>query len=53
VLGQLGRERWQGGAEMPVTDTQALERILARREGAPPAAQPSAPKPPNSPGATP
>jgi chemotaxis protein MotB len=49
VLGQLGRERWQGGAEMPVTDTQALERILARREGTPPAA----PKPPTSPGATP
>jgi chemotaxis protein MotB len=52
VLGQLGRERWQSGAEMPVTDSQALERILARREGKLPAAPASTPKPP-SPGATP
>ena len=45
VLGQLGRERWQGGAEMPVTDSQALERILARREGKRPAAPAPAPLP--------
>ena len=34
VLGTLGRERWQGGGEMPVSETQALERLLARREAA-------------------
>jgi chemotaxis protein MotB len=51
VLGQLGRERWQGGVEMPATDNQALERILSRREGNPPAGAASAPTPP-SPGAT-
>lgn len=36
VLGQLGRERWQAGTEVPVSETQALERLMNRREGAAP-----------------
>ncbi|GAB3667487.1 flagellar motor protein MotB [Ramlibacter alkalitolerans] len=32
VLGQLGRERWQAGAEVPISETQAMERLLERRE---------------------
>jgi len=46
VLGQLGRERWQSGTEIPVSEAQALERLLARREAAAPAAP--APTPPSS-----
>jgi len=34
VLGQLGRERWQSGAETPVSESKALENLMARREGA-------------------
>ncbi|TFZ08358.1 flagellar motor protein MotB [Ramlibacter humi] len=47
VLGQLGRERWQSGTEVPVSEAQALERLLARRESAAPApaATASAPHP--------
>ncbi|NML43421.1 flagellar motor protein MotB [Ramlibacter sp. G-1-2-2] len=48
VLGQLGSERWQSGAEVPISETQALERLLERREGAPApaAAASSSPKQP-------
>jgi chemotaxis protein MotB len=34
VLGLIGRERWQTGAEVPISEAQALERLLARREAA-------------------
>ena len=54
VLGQLGRERWQDGAEVPVSEAQALERILSRREAAaPPATIPAGPADPASPAAAP
>jgi len=47
VLGQIGQERWARGAEAPVSDAEALDRLLARREPAsaapPPAALPIAP----------
>ncbi|MGZ5182620.1 MAG: flagellar motor protein MotB [Ramlibacter sp.] len=43
VLGQLGRERWQSGTEIPVSEAQALERLLARREGAAPSSAPADP----------
>jgi len=43
VLGQLGRERWQSGTEIPVSEAQALERLLARREGAAPSPAPAEP----------
>jgi chemotaxis protein MotB len=46
VLGQLGRERWQSGAEVPISEAQALERLLARREAARPAAPAPAPHTP-------
>jgi chemotaxis protein MotB len=50
VLGELGRERWQQGAEVPVSEAQALERILSRREAANPAPAPvSTPTSPSSP----
>jgi chemotaxis protein MotB len=51
ILGQLGRERWQQGTEVPVSEVQALERMLTRREAATPAPAPSpapAPVPPTS-----
>jgi len=41
VLGQLGRERWLSGAETPISETQALERLLAGREGGSAAAAPA------------
>jgi chemotaxis protein MotB len=41
VLGQLGRERWNQGTEVPVSEAQALERMLTRREAAIPAPAPS------------
>lgn len=34
VLGHIGQERWARGTEMPVSETQALEQILDRREAA-------------------
>jgi chemotaxis protein MotB len=52
VLGQLGRERWQGGNDTPITDAEALDRILSRREGNLPPGPASAATPP-SPGANP
>lgn len=53
VLGQLGRERWQSGAEVPISESQALERMLSRREGAgAPVPAPPPATPPSS-GATP
>jgi chemotaxis protein MotB len=48
VLGQLGAERWGGGSEVPVSEAQALENILKRRE----AAAPPAPAAPQAPAAT-
>jgi len=58
VLGKLGQERWARGAEVPVSETQALEQLLDRRPpGEAPAAAvpvtPAAPNPPVSSGATP
>ncbi len=47
VLGTLGRERWANGSEVPVSEAQALENILTRREAAAPAA-PAAPALPAS-----
>ncbi|MBE7939201.1 MULTISPECIES: flagellar motor protein MotB [Ramlibacter] len=54
VLGQLGSARWASGTEVPVSEAQALEKILSQREGeaAPAAAQPDA-TPSNVPGAKP
>ncbi len=58
VLGKLGQERWARGAEVPVSEAQALEQLLDRRPpGEAPAAAapatPAAPNPPVSSGATP
>jgi len=48
VLGKLGQERWARGAEVPVSETQALEQLLARTApGEPPASAPVAPAAPN------
>ncbi|MGE4244078.1 flagellar motor protein MotB [Ramlibacter sp.] len=43
VLGEIGSERWQPGAEVPVSEAQALENILTRREAASPSKPPLAP----------
>ncbi len=55
VLGELGRERWQSGRETPISEAQALERMLSRREPAAPPAdpEPSPTETPASPGAHP
>ncbi len=45
VLGRVGQERWARGTEVPVTESQALEQLLAR--------QPGAPTPPVSPSTSP
>ncbi len=45
VLGRLGQERWAGGHDAPISEAQALEQLLARKEGAAPAA-PAAPATP-------
>ena len=45
VLGQLGTERWGQGAEVPVSESQALENLMNRRAAAAPAAPASAPQP--------
>lgn len=50
VLGQVGRQRWASGAEMPVSETEALEQLLAQREATAPAAPvPVAPAAPVAP----
>ena len=38
VLGLLGQERWAGGQDAPISEAQALEQMLSRKEGAAPAA---------------
>jgi chemotaxis protein MotB len=49
VLGRIGRERWAGGVELPVSEGQAMERLLAQSAAAPapapaaPAAAPAVP----------
>ncbi len=48
VLGTLGSERWQSGTEVPISESQALERLLTRRTGAA-----SDPQPPSSQTVTP
>lgn len=55
VLGELGGERWRAGSEVPISEAQALERMLSRREAAAPAPAPadSSPATPASPGAHP
>jgi chemotaxis protein MotB len=55
VLGELGSERWRAGSEVPISEAQALERMLSRREAAAPAPAPAASSPatPASPGAHP
>ena len=45
VLGQIGRERWQSNTEVPVSESKALENLMARRE--------AAAAPPTPPGAKP
>ena len=52
VLGQVGLARWQGGSEVPVSETQALERLLSQRQVPPAAAPASSPQQPPTPGAT-
>lgn len=42
VLGRLGQERWARGHDTPISEVQALEQMLARKEAAMPA-------PPNQP----
>ncbi len=57
VLGEIGKERWQRGTEVPVSESQALEQLLSQREASNPAAPapaavpatPSIPVPPVSP----
>jgi len=49
VLGELGRERWASGTEIPVSEAQALEHLLARREAAAPATAPVTPAAPAAP----
>ncbi len=34
VLGQLGQERWSTGGDTPISEAEALERILDRRDAA-------------------
>ena len=34
VLGRVGQERWARGSEVPVSETQALEQLMARQPGA-------------------
>ena len=46
VLGHVGQERWARGTEVPVTETQALEQLLAKQA---PAAAPQPNSPPTSP----
>jgi chemotaxis protein MotB len=46
VLGELGQERWmRSGSETPVSEAEALEKMLNRREAAQPAAPAPAPAP--------
>ena len=39
VLGRLGQERWARGHDTPISEAQALEQMLARKEAASPAPQ--------------
>jgi chemotaxis protein MotB len=41
VLGRMGEERWMRGGETPVSETQVLEEMLAKRESAPVPPQPA------------
>nr|WP_236589678.1 flagellar motor protein MotB [Ramlibacter aurantiacus] len=43
VLGRLGQERWSAGGDTPISEAEALERMLQRREagGAPAAPVPA------------
>jgi chemotaxis protein MotB len=41
VLGRLGQERWARGHDTPISEAQALEQMLARKEAATPAPTPS------------
>ena len=43
VLGRLGQERWARGHDTPISEAQALEQMLARKEAATPAPTPSSP----------
>ncbi len=40
VLGRLGQERWARGHDTPISEAQALEQMLARKEAATPAPTP-------------
>jgi chemotaxis protein MotB len=51
VLGRLGRERWAGAAEVPVSESQALERLIAESPAMASPATPSAPATPAAPAA--
>jgi chemotaxis protein MotB len=48
VLGRLGRERYAPGSDTPISESEALERMLARREAAA-ASLPSGATPPSVP----
>jgi chemotaxis protein MotB len=46
VLGTLGSERWHSGSEVPISESQALERLLTKRGGdtaPPPSSQTASP----------
>lgn len=43
VLGRLGQERWARGHDTPISEAQALEQMLARKEAATPAPHQSQP----------
>ena len=43
VLGRVGQERWARGAEVPVTETQALEQLLEKHAPVPPVTPPVSP----------
>ncbi len=43
VLGRLGQERWARGHDTPISEAQALEQMLTRKEAATPAPTPSSP----------
>ena len=56
VLGRIGQERWSRGSDAPISEAEALERMLGQQGGAAsaapaPAAAPGGPSP--QPGATP
>ncbi|MFD0669579.1 flagellar motor protein MotB [Ramlibacter sp. MAHUQ-53] len=54
VLGRLGQERWAKGHDTPISEAQALEQMLARKEAAAPVPAPATPATPiPTPGARP